>query len=160
MWKEWWVRSRDPEFQSSISGNRTGWARSTGSRPSAEITALAHVFLGNELDILRNLSFLFWKMVIIIDLGLTELLMRDSSETTKISAYTVPVLRKWSINSSPLNWLMNWISAEYYWCWLMVVFFIKKFIANPGREICCTLGLYGSLIIISFKILFLYDTVL
>lgn len=71
MWEEWWIRSRDPEFQSSVSGNRTGWARAQAPDSSAEITALAH-----ELDILRNLGFLFCKMVIIIDLGLTELLMR------------------------------------------------------------------------------------
>lgn len=76
MWEEWWIRSRDPEFQSSVSGNRTGWATAQAPDSSAEITALAHVFLGNELDILRNLGFLFCKMVIIIDLGLTELLMR------------------------------------------------------------------------------------
>lgn len=76
MWEEWWIRSRDPEFQSLISGNRTGWARAQAPDSSAEITALAHVFLGNELDIQRNLGFLFCTMVIIIDLGLTELLMR------------------------------------------------------------------------------------
>ena len=76
MWEEWWIRSRDPEFQSSVSGNRTGWATAQAPDSSAEITALAPVFLGNELDILRNLGFLFCKIVIIIDLGLTELLMR------------------------------------------------------------------------------------